>query len=225
MLPIFTERPLVLHAFPRRHQTGKSLFFPEGRAGVCPGVRAHDLPSGARDSQKREARTISCATTNPRLLYIANMAADPAPRLVVHAWRRWRRPDWCILEPLIRRMLPFTDVVTVAKAVKALCDRYRPAGRASRRSGSTGLHRADSVGAASALRAIAHPRGGCWRGSSRPSCPRSPTVHPPGPKAGGKGVPRFTSRTATADCCGTVQGARPLAGARPCPWPLKWEPR
>jgi bifunctional non-homologous end joining protein LigD len=47
-------------------------------------------------------------------------------------------PDWCILD-LDPKDAPFTDVVTVAKAVKALCDDIGlPTG--IKTSGSTGLH-------------------------------------------------------------------------------------
>src|SRR5256885_8072951 len=48
------------------------------------------------------------------------------------------KPDWCILD-LDPKEAPFTDVVTVAKAVKALCDDIGlPTG--IKTSGSTGLH-------------------------------------------------------------------------------------
>ena len=71
------------------------------------------------------------------LLYIANMAA-----ILLHIWSSrvgtLETPDWCILD-LDPKEAPFTDVVTVAQAVKALCDDIGlPAG--IKTSGSTGLH-------------------------------------------------------------------------------------
>src|SRR5881275_3035779 len=68
---------------------------------------------------------------------IANMAA-----ILLHIWSSrvgtLETPDWCILD-LDPKEAPFTDVVTVAQAVKALCDDIGlPAG--VKTSGSTGLH-------------------------------------------------------------------------------------
>src|SRR2546427_5181358 len=62
--------------------------------------------------------------------------------ILLHIWSSrvgtLETPDWCILD-LDPKEAPFTDVVTVAQAVKALCDDIGlPAG--IKTSGSTGLH-------------------------------------------------------------------------------------
>src|SRR5438046_4788635 len=62
--------------------------------------------------------------------------------ILLHIWSSrvgtLEYPDWCILY-LDPKEAPFTDVVTVAQAVKALCDDIGlPAG--IKTSGSTGLH-------------------------------------------------------------------------------------
>src|SRR5256885_11068691 len=62
--------------------------------------------------------------------------------ILLHVWssrvESLEAPDWCILD-LDPKDAPFTDVVTVAKAVRALCDDIGlPTG--IKTSGSTGLH-------------------------------------------------------------------------------------
>src|SRR2546422_10270665 len=62
--------------------------------------------------------------------------------ILLHIWSSrvgtLETPDWCILD-LDPKEAPFTDVVTVAQAVKALCDDIGlPAG--IKTSGPTGLH-------------------------------------------------------------------------------------
>src|SRR5256884_4403137 len=64
------------------------------------------------------------------------------PIFLLHIWSSrvgtLETPDWCILD-LDPKEAPFTDVVTVAQAVQALCDDIGlPAG--IKTSGSTGLH-------------------------------------------------------------------------------------
>src|SRR5207249_2058404 len=72
----------------------------------------------SEDSQ-RELDYVVCDDESS-LLYIANMAA-----ILLHVWSSrvatLEQPDWCILD-LDPKEAPFTDVVTVAKAVQALCD-------------------------------------------------------------------------------------------------------
>src|SRR5438552_2132404 len=89
----------------------------------------------SEDSQ-RELDYFVCDNESS-LLYIANMAA-----ILLHVWssrvETLEAPDWCILD-LDPKDAPFTDVVTVAKAVHALCDDIGlPTG--IKTSGSTGLH-------------------------------------------------------------------------------------
>jgi bifunctional non-homologous end joining protein LigD len=89
----------------------------------------------SEDSQ-RELDYFVC-DNEAALLYIANMAA-----ILLHVWSSrvatLEQPDWCILD-LDPKEAPFTDVVQVAKAVRALCDEIGlPTG--IKTSGSTGLH-------------------------------------------------------------------------------------
>jgi bifunctional non-homologous end joining protein LigD len=71
------------------------------------------------------------------LVYIVNLGAIP-----LHVWGSrigsLERPDWCILD-LDPKEAPFRNVVTVARALKALCDAIElPC--FVKTSGSTGLH-------------------------------------------------------------------------------------
>ena len=132
MLPYLTERPLVLTRFPDGIN-GKSFFQKDAPEYAQAFVRTITIWS--EDSQ-RELDYFVCDNESS-LLYIANMAA-----ILLHVWssrvETLEAPDWCILD-LDPKDAPFTDVVTVAKAVKALCDDIGlPTG--IKTSGSTGLH-------------------------------------------------------------------------------------
>jgi len=132
MLPYLTERPLVLTRFPDGIN-GKSFFQKDAPEYAQAFVRTITIWS--EDSQ-RELDYFVCDNESS-LLYIANMAA-----ILLHVWssrvETLEAPDWCILD-LDPKDAPFADVVTVAKAVKALCDDIGlPTG--IKTSGSTGLH-------------------------------------------------------------------------------------
>src|SRR5437879_6113134 len=132
MLPYLADRPLVLTRFPDGIN-GKSFFQKDAPEYAQAFVRTVTIWS--EDSQ-RELDYFVC-DNEPSLLYIANMAA-----ILLHVWssrvESLEAPDWCILD-LDPKDAPFTDVVTVAKAVKALCDDIGlPTG--IKTSGSTGLH-------------------------------------------------------------------------------------
>ncbi len=132
MLPYLADRPLVLTRFPDGI-TGKSFFQKDAPEYAQAFVRTVTIWS--EDSQ-RELDYFVCDNESS-LLYIANMAA-----LLLHVWSSrvatLETPDWCILD-LDPKEAPFTDVVTVAKAVRALCDDIGlPTG--IKTSGSTGLH-------------------------------------------------------------------------------------
>ena len=125
----------------------RTIFFEqfEQRVGALPGVRSvaltTQLPIGGNAIFQKDApeyaqqfvRTVTIWSEDSQreldyfvceseasLAYIANMAAIP-----LHVWssrvETLETPDWCILD-LDPKDAPFTDVVTVAKAVKALCD-------------------------------------------------------------------------------------------------------
>src|SRR5437763_2180435 len=132
MLPYLADRPLVLTRFPDGI-TGKSFFQKDAPEYAQAFVRTVTIWS--EDSQ-RELDYFVCDTESS-LLYIANMAA-----LLLHVWSSrvatLETPDWCILD-LDPKEAPFTDVVTVAKAGRALCDDDGlPTG--IKTSGSPGLH-------------------------------------------------------------------------------------
>src|SRR6058998_2863572 len=132
MLPYLADRPLVLTRFPDGI-TGKSFFQKDAPEYAQAFVRTVTIWS--EDSQ-RELDYFVCDNQSS-LLYIANMAA-----ILLHVWSSrvatLEKPDWCILD-LDPKDAPFTDVVTVAKAVRALCDDIGlPTG--IKTSGSTGLH-------------------------------------------------------------------------------------
>ena len=132
MLPYLAERPLVLTRYPDGIN-GKSFFQKDAPEYAQAFVRTVTIWS--EDSQ-RELDYFVCDTEDS-LLYIANMAA-----ILLHIWSSrvatLETPDWCILD-LDPKDAPFTDVVTVAHAVKDLCDDIGlPTG--IKTSGSTGLH-------------------------------------------------------------------------------------
>ncbi|HKE91097.1 MAG TPA: DNA ligase D, partial [Gemmatimonadales bacterium] len=132
MLPYLTERPLVLTRYPDGIN-GKSFFQKDAPQYAQDFVRTVTIWS--EDSQ-RELDYFVC-DTEASLLYIANMGA-----ILLHVWSSrvatLETPDWCILD-LDPKEAPFTDVVTVALALKSLCDDIGlPAG--IKTSGSTGLH-------------------------------------------------------------------------------------
>ena len=132
MLPYLTDRPLVLTRFPDGIN-GKSFFQKDAPEYAQAFVRTITIWS--EDSQ-RELDYFVCDNESS-LLYIANMAA-----ILLHVWssrvETLEAPDWCILD-LDPKDAPFTDVVTVAKAVKALCDDIGLP-TSIKTSGSTGLH-------------------------------------------------------------------------------------
>src|SRR5256886_9466093 len=115
MLPYLADRPLVLTRFPDGI-TGKSFFQKDAPEYAQAFVRTVTIWS--EDSQ-RDLDYFVCDNESS-LLYIANMAA-----ILLHVWSSrvatLEKPDWCILD-LDPKEAPFTDVVTVAKAVQALCD-------------------------------------------------------------------------------------------------------
>src|SRR5947199_5665395 len=114
MLPYLADRPLVLTRF-SDGINGKSFFQKDAPEYAQAFVRTVTIWS--EDSQ-RDLDYFVCDNESS-LLYIANMAA-----ILLHVWSSrvatLEKPDWCILD-LDPKEAPFTDVVTVAKAVRAVC--------------------------------------------------------------------------------------------------------
>jgi len=132
MLPYLRGRPLVLTRFPDGI-SGKSFFQKDAPAYAQQFVRTVTIWS--EDSQ-RELDYFVCDDA-ASLEYIANMAAIP-----LHVWssrvETLATPDWCILD-LDPKGAPFTDVVAVARALRALCEEIGLPTYV-KTSGSSGLH-------------------------------------------------------------------------------------
>jgi bifunctional non-homologous end joining protein LigD len=132
LLPYLADRPLVLTRFPDGIE-GKS-FFQKDAPGFAPEwIRTETLWS---EGSERELDYFVC-DSEAALTYIINLGAIP-----LHIWGSrigtLEQPDWCILD-LDPKEAPFQDVITVARAIRELCDRIElPC--FIKTSGSTGLH-------------------------------------------------------------------------------------
>jgi bifunctional non-homologous end joining protein LigD len=130
ILPYLVDRPLVLDRFPDGID-GKS-FFQKNAPEFVPGwIRTQWV--GDED----KGNTYFIVNDVESLRYLANLASIP-----LHVWASRlssvASPDWCILD-LDPKEAPFTSVVTVANAIKEMCDAM---GLPSypKTSGKTGLH-------------------------------------------------------------------------------------
>src|SRR2546425_165998 len=211
MLPYLADRPLVLTRFPDGIN-GKSFFQKDAPEYAQAFVRTVTIWS--EDSQ-RELDYFVCDNESS-LLYIANMAA-----ILLHVWssrvESLEAPDWCILD-LDPKDAPFTDVVTVAKAVKALCDDIGlPTG--IKTSGSTGLHVLIPLG-----RQVTYEQsrtlGGLLARVIAAELPEIATVTRQVQKRGGKGYLHYV-QNGHGRLLVAPYSVRPLPGA-PVSMPLKW---
>jgi bifunctional non-homologous end joining protein LigD len=113
--------------------TGKSFFQKDAPAFAPDWLRTERMWS---EDTQREIDYFVCDDLES-LLYLANLGTIP-----LHVWgsraASLELPDWCILD-LDPKEAPFAHVVTVAKAVKRLCDEIELA-CFMKTSGSTGLH-------------------------------------------------------------------------------------
>jgi bifunctional non-homologous end joining protein LigD len=132
LLPYLKDRPLVLTRYPDGIH-GKN-FFQKDAPGFAPAwVRSERMWS---EHAQREIDYFVCDTEDT-LLYLVNLGTIP-----LHIWSSrvvaLARPDWSILD-LDPKGAPFRDVVTVAIAIRKICDDL---GLRSfvKTSGSTGLH-------------------------------------------------------------------------------------
>jgi len=132
LLPYLRSRPVVLTRYPDGI-AGKS-FFQKDAPGFAPEwIRTQRMWS---EQAQREIDYFIC-DDEPSLLYLINLASIP-----LHVWasrvQTLEQPDWCILD-LDPKGAPFGDVVRVARALHALCERLElPA--FVKTSGSSGLH-------------------------------------------------------------------------------------
>ena len=132
LLPYLRHRPVVMTRFPDGI-AGKS-FFQKDAPGFRPKwIRTERMWS---EDTQREIDYFIC-DDEASLLYVINLGSIP-----LHLWASraptLERPDWCVLD-LDPKGAPFTDVVAVARAAKALCDRIRLP-LLVKSSGSSGLH-------------------------------------------------------------------------------------
>ncbi len=132
LLPYLKDRPVVMTRYPDGI-TGKSFFQKDAPVFAPAWLRTERIWS---EDTKRDIDYFVCNDVES-LLYLSNLASIP-----LHVWgsrvTSLERPDWCILD-LDPKEAPFTHVVTVAKAVKRLCDDIEwPC--FIKTSGSTGLH-------------------------------------------------------------------------------------
>lgn len=132
LLPWLENRPLVLTRYPDGID-GKSFFQKDAPDFVPEWLHIERLWS---ESTEREIGYF-IVDSEEALVYLANMAAIP---LHVYHSRTGslERPDWCVLD-LDPKEAPFTDVVTVARAIHRLCDDIGLPNYV-KTSGSTGLH-------------------------------------------------------------------------------------
>jgi bifunctional non-homologous end joining protein LigD len=132
LLPYLKDRPVVLTRYPDGI-AGKSFFQKDAPGFVPEWIRTERMWS---EDTQRDIDYFVCDDTDS-LLYLINLGTIP-----LHVWASraasLELPDWCILD-LDPKEAPFAHVVTVARAVKRLCEEIElPC--FIKTSGSTGLH-------------------------------------------------------------------------------------
>src|SRR5207245_5159440 len=211
MLPYLADRPLVHTRF-TDGINGKSFFQKDAPEYAQAFVRTVTIWS--EDSQ-RDLDYFVCDNESS-LLYIANMAA-----ILLHVWSSrvatLEKPAWCILD-LDPKAAPFTDVVTVAQALQALCDDIGlPTG--IKTSGSTGLHVLIPLGRQCTYEQ-SRTLGGLLARVIAAELPEIATVTRQVQKRGGKVYLDYVQNGHGRLLVATFS-ARPLPGA-PVSMPLRW---
>jgi bifunctional non-homologous end joining protein LigD len=132
ILPYLAERPVVLTRYPDGI-AGKSFFQMDAPRFVPEWVRTQRMWS---EQAEREIEYFICEDESS-LLYLINLGTIP-----LHIWGSRtsdiEHPDWCVLD-LDPKGAPFADVVRVADATHALCERLGLPNLV-KTSGSSGLH-------------------------------------------------------------------------------------
>lgn len=130
ILPYLVDRPLVLDRYPDGIY-GKSFFQKNAPEFIPDWIRTQ------RVGEEANGTAFFIVDDVESLRYVANLASIP-----LHIWAsrlsNIGSPDWCVLD-LDPKDAPFSSVVTVARAVKKICDAM---GLPSypKTSGKTGLH-------------------------------------------------------------------------------------
>jgi bifunctional non-homologous end joining protein LigD len=132
MLPYLADRPVVLTRYPDGI-AGKSFYQKDAPGFVPEWIRTDRMWS---EQAERDIDYFVC-DDEASLLYLINMGTIP-----LHVWAsrtaKIDRPDWCVLD-LDPKEAPFSDVITVAQAMHALCDEIGLPNLV-KTSGSSGLH-------------------------------------------------------------------------------------
>jgi bifunctional non-homologous end joining protein LigD len=132
LLPYLQDRPVVLTRYPDGIE-GKSFFQKDAPPFVPSWLRTTRMWS---EQAAREIDAFVVEDTES-LLYLANLGTIP-----LHIWSSriatLQRPDWTSLD-LDPKSAPFSDVVVLAKAIRALCERIGLPCFA-KTTGSSGIH-------------------------------------------------------------------------------------
>lgn len=132
LLPYLRDRPVVLTRYPDGIH-GKSFYQKDAPPHTAGWLRLERMWS---EHAQREIDYFVCDDVES-LLYLAQLATIP-----LHLWHSrvatLAFPDWCLLD-LDPKGAPFGDVVTIALAIKRLCDDMEVESFI-KTSGSTGLH-------------------------------------------------------------------------------------
>ncbi len=115
LLPYLRDRPVVLTRYPDGID-GKSFYQKDAPPSTPDWVRTEPIWS---EDAGREIRYIVCDDLDT-LLFLANLGSIP-----LHLWPSrvgsLEQPDWCVVD-LDPKEAPFSDVITIAKALHQLCD-------------------------------------------------------------------------------------------------------
>lgn len=131
-LTYLRDRPVVMTRYP--DGIGGKSFFQKDAPVFAPDW-LHTVTVWSEDAQRELKYFV--ADSPEALVYIANLASIP-----LHIWSSrvgaLERPDWCILD-LDPKGAPFRDVITVARALRELCNEIELPCYV-KTSGSSGLH-------------------------------------------------------------------------------------
>jgi len=133
ILPYLADRPLVMARYPDGIH-GKTFFQKDAPPHVPEWIRTARLSSGEEGGR---ALAYLVCDNEETLLYVANLGSIP-----LHLWssrlNHLTHPDWCILD-LDPKDAPFEHVVTLALAIRALCDELEMPSY-PKTSGQKGMH-------------------------------------------------------------------------------------
>lgn len=131
-LPYYADRPAILTRYPDGY-SGKSFFQKDAPDYAPPWLRRERMFA---DSSQRDIDHFILDSADA-LAYVANLGTIP-----IHVWssriQTLEKPDYTVID-LDPKSAPFTDVITIALAVKKLCDAIGLEAFA-KTTGSSGMH-------------------------------------------------------------------------------------